>query len=446
MGLGARLALIFAAVAAATALLVGGASYITTDRQVSVDIDNFLRERASEISDGQRLRPESRLDGRGRGGRAVIVAVSPDAEVQILRPNGDVRSNTELLLPVDPVDVDLALRDGRTVLRTVSIDDVEFRMITAHLKGGGAVQVARSLDASAGLLRDLRARLGAVALFVALLSAAAGWIVAQRTTRPLRALTSVVDSVAETQDFSQPVPTAGSDEVGRLGRGFNRMLNVLQESEEQQRRLVQDAAHELRTPLTSVTANLDWLERAPDIDEETRIATLASVRREVGELNDVITEIIQLATDERKESVMEPTNLVAVAEETVALFVDRTGRAVSLDSTPTNAVADADAIGRALTNLLSNADKYSPADAPIDVAVGPDGVFVNDAGPGIPEAEREAVFDRFYRRSQDRAMPGSGLGLSIVAGIVHHHGGKLHVSESPQGGARVGFSLPVSSI
>ena len=443
MSLGARLALVFAAVAAITALTVGGAAFISTDRQVSSEIDRFLRERATEIAEGQRIRPQARGDGVARG-RGRIIAVSADAEVQILAADGRVISNTDLLLPVDEADIGLASGVGSPAIsiRTATIDGQDYRIFTRSLQPVGAIQVARSLQESDDLLEDLQARLGVITIVAALVAAAIGWMLAQRTTRPLRSLTAAVDEVAETQDFSVPVPTSGNGEVGRLGSGFNRMLAALQQSEEQQRRLVQDAAHELRTPLTSVTANLDWLERASDLDDETRTATLGSVRREVDELNNVITEIIQLATDSREEPTLVRTDLAPVVQEAVSLFRERTDRTVNVNAETAQVIADVDGVGRAVANLLSNADKYSPADAPIGVTVSPAGIYVDDAGPGIPEAEREMVFDRFYRRDEDRAMAGSGLGLSIVASIVEQHGGLLHVSTSPLGGARVGFSLP----
>ncbi|MFW2381410.1 MAG: ATP-binding protein [Acidimicrobiales bacterium] len=445
MGLGARLALVFAGVAAATALIVGSASYVTTDRQVTSEVDQFLKQRVNEITEGEREQPRDRRDGKGDDGKGddeVINAVGSDAEVQVLDREGIVVSNSGLLLPVDAVDVELADENGRQVVRTVSIDGTEYRMITEHLNGGGALQVARSLDESAGLVSGLQSRLVGVAGVIALLAAGAGWIVAQRTTRPLRALTDAVDEVAETRDFSVPVPATGSDEVGRLARGFNRMLAALQLSQEQQQRLVQDAAHELRTPLTSMTANVEWLMRAPDVDPETRQETLAGVRRELGELNDVMSEIIELATDTREPPSPVPTELASVADGVVARFVRRSGREVNVDATPVTVQGDADSLARAITNLLNNAHKYSPEGSPIALTVGPSGVFVDDAGPGIPAAERDVVFDRFYRRAEDRSMPGSGLGLSIVAGIVEQHGGTVMVADSPLGGARVGFSLP----
>ncbi|MCP3909737.1 MAG: HAMP domain-containing histidine kinase [Actinomycetia bacterium] len=441
MGLGARLALGFAVVGVVAALLVGGASYATADRQVMAEIDGFLEERAAEISDGRRDEPRDRRDRSSR--EPVVVAVSPDAEVQILDRDGEIVSNTGLLLPVDDTDLELTHRDGRSILRTVTVGGHEYRMITDHLNGEGAVQVARSLDESASLLDALQTRTLVTAGVVAVLAAVAGWVLAQRTTRPLRVLTNAVDDVAETRDFGVSVPSTGRDEVGRLGEGFNRMLKAIQLSQEQQRRLVQDAAHELRTPLTSVTANVDWLIRAADADPATRQETLAGVRREVAELNHVMAEIIELATDSHEPPPAVPVRLDAVVDSAVEAFIRRSGRDVTTQVFPVTVMGDAESLARAVTNLLGNADKYSPPGTPIAVEAGPGGVFVDDAGPGIPAQERRRVFDRFYRRDQDRAEAGSGLGLSIVAGIVEQHGGQVAVTESVLGGARVGFRIPL---
>jgi two-component system sensor histidine kinase MprB len=440
MGLGARLALIFAGVAAATAMLVGGASYVTTNRQVLAEVDDFLEERADDIARGGRDQPRGRSDDQDK---TIVDAVGPDAEVQVLDPDGEVVKKSGLLLPVDATDRELAKQDRRAVYRTISIDGTDYRMISQHLPGGGAVQVARSLDESASLLDVLQTRLVVVAGALALLAGAAGWVVAQRTTRPLRALTDAVDEVAATQDFTAPVPTSGRDEVGRLAQGFNGMLEALRTSRQQQHQLVEDAAHELRTPLTSVTANVDWLIHAPDLDAETRSATLTGVRRELAELNNVMSEIIELATESREPPEMVPTDLAKLVENVVEQFERRSSRPVTVDAQPVAVIGDARSLARAVNNLLSNADKYGPEAHPIAVEIGPAGLFVDDAGPGIPPAERDAIFDRFYRRAEDRSRPGSGLGLAIVAEIVEQHGGTTEVATSPLGGARIGFSLPV---
>lgn len=449
MGFGAKLALVFAAVAASTAMTVGAASYVTTDRQVLAEVDNFLEERAEEIIGGKRQEPNNRRDEDRRNDRTnddgVIIGVTPDAEVQVITADGVVESNSGLLLPVDENDRELADKEGPAILRTVDIGGVDYRLLTVHFENDRALQVARSLDETASLLDALQPTLLLIAAGTALLAGVAGWALAQRTTKPLRALTDAVDEVAETRDFSVPVDARGGrDEIGRLGRGFNRMLDALHTSEEQQRRLVQDAAHELRTPLTSITANVDWLMRAPDLDPDARAETLQSVKRELTELNGVIAEIIELATDSRQAPELRATELDAVVAAAVEQFRQRSGRLVDVSAAPITVLGDSEGLARAVTNLLSNADKYSPPGASIGVVVGPQGVFVDDAGPGIPAEERARVFDRFYRRDEDRSKPGSGLGLSIVASIVDQHGGRVGVGDSPLGGARVGFTLPSS--
>ncbi len=444
MGLGARLALVFAAVAAATALVVGGASYVTTDRQVTAEIDQFLEQRASEIADGQREQPGDRRDRQenNNDNGQVVVAVSADAEVQVLDERGEVVSNSGRLLPVNANDRALAQQGGRYVLRTVTLDGHDYRMITETLKDGGAVQVARSLEESASLLTAIQSRTLVIAAAVALLAAGAGWVLAQRTTRPLRALTAAVADVAETRDFSTPVPRSGNDEVGQLADGFNHMLGTLAQSQAQQRRLVQDAAHELRTPLTSVTANVEWLLRISPPDPNIVEKTLTGVRRELGELNHLMAEIIELATDSHEPPDLVPIDLADVADGAVSRFSQRSGRQVNLTRASAMVMGDPDSLARAVTNLLGNADKYSPQGNPVALEVGPGGLFVDDAGPGIPLDERELVFQRFYRRDEDRALPGSGLGLAIVADVVDQHGGTVAVSDSSLGGARVGFTLP----
>ncbi len=156
----------------------------------------------------------------------------------------------------------------------------------------------------------------------------------------------------------------------------------------------------------------------------------------------MIAEIIELATDSYDLPDLVATDLVLVVERAVERFQRRSAREVSVRATPITVLGDGDSLARAVANLLSNADKYSPAGAPIAVEVGPAGVSVDDAGPGIPAEERELVFERFYRRDEDRSKPGSGLGLSIVAGIVEQHGGTVAVGDSPLGGARFSFRLP----
>ena len=443
MGLGGRLAVAFAVLAAVTAVVVGLAAYAAAERQVTEEIDRFLRQRASEITSGERERPPDRGGDRQRNGIDVARAVDADSEVQVLDKSGDVVANSGVELPVDALDEEIADRRQRSNIRSVTVDGIDYRMITAHVDGGGAVQVARELDETNSLLDDLRGTLLLVAFGLAVLAALVGWFLARRTTRPLRSLTRAVDEVAETRDFSATVEVRGSDEIGRLGTGFNRLLGALDLSRQQQRRLVQDAAHELRTPLTSIKANVDFLAVAAEAPAEERREALVGVRRELSELSGVIDEIIELATEERSSPDFEELGLDEVVVEACDRFRSRSSRAILVDTTPSTVRGDADALRRAITNLVSNAEKYSPPDTPIRVGSSAGTVTVSDSGPGIPPDERDLVFERFYRAEGSRSAPGSGLGLASVRNVAEAHGGSVDVTEAPDGGARFRLLLPV---
>lgn len=442
MGLGLRLAVWFASIVALTAIGIGIASFVTTGRQFNKDVDDFLIERAEEILGGNRPRPDGNRNRQDRNdGR--VVSVGADSVVQLIDDRGNVLASSGELLPVLPVDTRIASGDVPRLIRTVDVDGVPHRVLTTRLPGGGALQVARSLDSSNLLLDGLRSRLLLLAAGFASIAAIAGWFLAQRVTEPLRALTRSVDSVASTGDLTVAIPTESQDEVGRLARGFERMLNGLQMSRDQQRRLVQDAAHELRTPLTSATANVELLARAPDIEAGERTDMLNGVLRELRELNSIVGEIVELATEAPEMPDLVRLDLADVATEAAIRFMGRTGRNVEQKFSEVYVSGDRESLLRAAGNLLGNADKYSPPKEPIAIEVTNDGwLFVSDNGQGIPADERDLVFDRFYRRVEDRSKPGSGLGLAIVARVVSLHDGETSVTESGSGGARVGFRIP----
>jgi two-component system sensor histidine kinase MprB len=440
------MAVAFSVLVAATAIVIGGIAYVSAGQQVADEIDGFLANRANEIAEGQRPAPRNGPNRRANDRQAVGLSVDPDSDVQLIDDNGEIVVSTGAVLPVDAGDRRIADQPRPSRIRTIDVDGADYRMITTHIQGGGAVQVARQLDEANSLLDGLRSRMVLIASGMAVVAAIVGWAVARRTTRPLRALTAAVDSVAETGSFSVPVDVGGNDEVGRLASGFERMLNALDLSRDQQHRLVQDAAHELRTPLTSIQANIDWLTRATELDAGTREETLRAVRRELDELNGVINEIIELATDQHGLPEFHPIDLGDVASAAVASFTGRSDRPVNLAIEPTMVTGDADALQRAIANLLSNADKFSPPGAPITVEVIDGSVAVGDSGPGIAPIDRSRVFDRFYRSDDARATAGSGLGLAIVRGIVEAHGGKVRVGDAPSGGALVGFTLPPSPV
>ena len=187
-------------------------------------------------------------------------------------------------------------------------------MITASLRNGGAVQIARKVSETDDVLDVLRTRLVIIALAGIAFAALAAWLVMRRATRPIEQLTDTAERIAETQDLTTPIPVKGDDEVGRLAASFNTMLIALDTSREQQQRLVVDASHELRTPLTAVRTNIDFLGHATTLDAEERAQLIAETRLELDELTNLVSEMVELATDVRSEEAVEPVALVDVVE------------------------------------------------------------------------------------------------------------------------------------
>jgi two-component system sensor histidine kinase MprB len=314
------------------------------------------------------------------------------------------------------------------------------------VKGGGAVQVARRVSEEHDVLDVLRTRLVLIALGGIALAALVAWLVMRRATRPIERLTKTSEHIAATQDLTTPIPVKGHDEVGRLAASFNTMLIALDTSREQQQRLVVDASHELRTPLTAVRTNIDFLGRATTLDAEQRAQLIAETRLELDELTNLVSEMVELATDVRSEEPIEAISLGDVATDVAARFRRRTGKEIVVDVAGRAEVEGRHAmLDRAVSNLVDNALKFSPNGEPVQMTVRGGVVEVADRGPGIAGEDRERVFDRFYRATTARTLPGSGLGLSIVAQIAVLHGGSVALEARAGGGTIARLTLPVTS-
>jgi two-component system sensor histidine kinase MprB len=215
-------------------------------------------------------------------------------------------------------------------------------------------------------------------------------------------------------------------------------------SRQQQQRLVMDASHELRTPLTSLRTNVDLLRRAKSMSGDDRDEVMDDVSRELDELSSLVAELVELSTSSRRpDEPVGPIDLGLIAANVAQRAERRFGRTLNVT---TAGVVELDGYGslieRAVWNLVDNAVKFSQSETEIDLAVDGGRVQVRDRGPGISEADRGRVFDRFYRAVETRSEPGSGLGLSIVADIVAAHNGTTFVDEPHDGpGAIVGFEI-----
>jgi two-component system sensor histidine kinase MprB len=269
-------------------------------------------------------------------------------------------------------------------------------------------------------------------------------IVVRRTMRPVARLTATAEQISQTRDLTTRIEDYGADELGRLASTFNGMLDALERSLDQQRQLILDASHELRTPLASLRTNVEVLHDVERLSIEQRRSLLNGIVTQLDELTGLVADVVELARGEGRDVAQEEVAF----DELVSHAVDRARRhwlqlEFRFDAEPVRVRGVPARLDRAVANVLDNAGKFSPAGGVVDVDLDASGLLtVADRGPGIPEDAIAHVFDRFYRADEARALPGSGLGLSIVKQVVDGHGGAVAIHNRPSGGAVVSVTLP----
>jgi two-component system sensor histidine kinase MprB len=234
------------------------------------------------------------------------------------------------------------------------------------------------------------------------------------------------------------------------------MLAAIDTARRAQRALVEDAGHELRTPLTSIRTNIELLlavERQPELAHrlppEERAKLLRDLEAQVAELATLTTELVELAREETTREEVEPVDLGDVVRAAIErVRIRAPGLTFAADLPPVTVVGRPGELERMVVNVLGNAAKWSPPGGTVGTRLrnGKPGwceLTVSDTGPGIDEADRPHVFDRFYRSAAARALPGSGLGLAIVAQTAAQHGGSASADPNSPQGTVVTIRLPV---
>ncbi|MBK3568017.1 MULTISPECIES: HAMP domain-containing sensor histidine kinase [unclassified Streptomyces] len=442
----------FAAVTAAVTLLVGVLSYGAAARLVRVDQESVFDQVVQDLQDEVRTHQMTPDDfSSSAPGHDIVRPARTD--VQVLGPAGGVLDSGSPALPVTGDDRAIAGEKvaGKTVEhKDVAVAEDVYRIATVSLgRGQGAVQVAQEFSDTEDLLRALQQRTFVLMAAVVVLAGLCGWWLARRITRRLIILTAAAEDVARTRRLGVQVPVTGYDEVGRLGRAFDRMLGRLAQSEEDQRRLIQDAGHELRTPLTSLRTNISLLRRMDELPPGTREELVADLSQEARELTDLVNELVDLAAGQSDTEPPQQVDLADIAEDVAVLARRRTGRDITVRASgDTTTDGRPGMLQRAISNLVENAAKFDRAgQTPIEIAVsgparpGTVRVEVLDRGPGVSETDLFRIFDRFYRAADARSLPGSGLGLSIVREVALAHGGSPFALRREGGGAVIGFTV-----
>lgn len=349
-----------------------------------------------------------------------------------------------------------------------------WRVLARPTAGGGQLLVARSLsdvDHTVGRLQLLELLIG---LGVVVVLAGVGYVVVRRSLRPLTEVERTAAAIAD-GDLSQRVPAAHpGTEVGRLSAAFNSMLGQIERafhvqresersarrSEEQMRQFVADASHELRTPLTSIRGFAELFRQGAVSDRDELERVMRRIEDEGARMGVLVDDLLLLARlDQRRPLERQPVDLRRLAADAVEdVRMVAPGRPIDLvvgDAAAPVVIGDELRLRQVLGNLLGNALTHTPDGTPVHVRLdrrdddqGRWAVLeVADEGPGLGAEDAERVFERFYRvdAARTRANGGSGLGLSIVAGLAAAHGGRVELDTVAGEGATFRVVLPMAA-
>jgi signal transduction histidine kinase len=328
----------------------------------------------------------------------------------------------------------------------------DYAIATRQLADGNVLQVGRLTDNRSVLLQPVRRAFVRAAPAALLLAFSLGAFLAWRATRPLRAVSDTTRRILETGDLAARVPAVGgTDELAQLVRQLNTLLDKNAAHVRVLRETLDNLAHDLRTPLTRLRGTAELALQDAGDPAEARVA-LADCVDESDRLLHVLEALLDISAAEGGALKLdrEPLDLRTVTERAADLYrevAEEKKIAVELEQPePVEASVDAIRLGQAINNLLDNALKYTPAGGRIVLATraepGAALITVTDNGPGVPAAEREAIFRRLYRGDTSRSQRGLGLGLSLVKAIVESHGGTVSADEAPGGGARFTVRIP----
>ena len=271
----------------------------------------------------------------------------------------------------------------------------------------------------------------------AVLSAAL-WVLLRRITRPLAHLTARTEAFAETRRAGAPLAEEGPDDVRHLIAAYNAMERRIAAMLDEKDVMLGAIGHDLKTPLAALRVRIEAM---PDERQRARMAAT------IEDMATTLDDILMLARVGRPGGVREPTDLGALAASVVSEFEDLGEPAILLDGVRVVAPAQGNWLRRALRNLVGNAVRYGGA---ARVAVIPENgavvLRVDDDGPGIAEASIPAMLEPFARgeASRNRQTGGTGLGLAIARAIAEQHGGKLVLTNRPEGGLRAEIRLPLA--
>ena len=431
--LGLRLALAFLLVALTAVALLAG----LTAAFAAADVSNLARQQRSELGSaiavaaGAAWEPNNTWSPAGLS-LVLDLARQTGAAVQIRDRAGHVvTSSGGFAAAPGPQASFPVVADGQRV-------------------GTAVVRSTRSgLNAADRVLETalLRAIAGAAGL-AALLALLTGLAVARRITRPVTRLIAATRAMAAGDRAARVGEIRAAGELRELAAAFDQMAGTLDRQEQIRRNLVADVAHELRTPIAILQAGHEAL---LDGVAEPTPAELGSLRDEVLRLARMVGDLQTLAAADAAALNLtrrrcDLAELAAAAADSLARRFEAAGLALDRQLSAIAVNADPHWLHQVITNLLTNALKFTPAGGRVTISTGPSGaeavLRVTDTGTGIPADDLPRIFDRFFRGQQATQISGSGIGLTVAAELVQAHGGRLTARSEPGQGTEMTLTLP----
>lgn len=473
-----RLTTLYTGVLCLTLVVFSFIVYLTLSRTLYAEVDQSISTMATSvvrsIKVSRDLREVSLPD--------VDVFSSPGTYLQVVGPSGRYYSRSSNLGPQFlPMSEDTLRKaaSGQEFIENVGYGNQKIRIFNYPLlldgKLIGLLQVGRSLSQVEMILGRLRIMMFSVAAITVLAAGLMGWTLARAAFKPVEKIIEAAASIERGSDLKRRIFYRGpKDELYVLAETLNGMLARLdsvylrlEEINESQRRFVADASHELRTPLTTIRGNAELLIKMGDRDPVTRADALSDIAGEAERLTRLVSNLLYLARADAGQVIeTAPVPLGDIMERAVEGLKFTSPRQVEvegLESIPEDIRVNVnqDLIIQAVNILVDNAVKYTPEEGEITLGVRSDrsggetgenpdresvAIYVRDTGPGIPEEDRQEIFNRFYRGKTVRGRSGSGLGLSIAQWIMEKHGGRVELSTTPGSGSCFFLVLPRGSL
>lgn len=436
-----RLTVLATAVVALT--LVGASVALVASQRHSLtgNVDLTLRQRAENLSPGLRAQPRTAPlieEGDPEDGFEQLL----DADGGVVRSTTNVEGLEAVVAPVghgadDRIGTLTGIRLSRSAFRVLA-----HPIVTTE--GPMTLVVAKNLDDVTESVASLRSTLWLWVPIVIVLFALLVWWLTGRVLQPVEAIRSEVAEMGARELHRRvPVPER-DDEIARLARTMNEMLDRVELASVQQQRFVADASHELRSPLTRLRTQLELALAHPgdrDVTDRELLAEVVSLQ----ELLDDLLLSVRLGSDPVVRS--EPVDLDDLVLEEARRLRTRGGTEVDTSEVSAARVSgDPGQLARMVRNLADNAARHAASAVRFSVREhdGVSRVTVTDDGPGIARADQERIFERFARLDEARSpdVGGAGLGLAIVRDIVERHGGSITVDSGPGLGTRFVVELP----